>query len=111
MRHSGWFKAALAAGVLAAAYGCSGDGDDDGATAGAPPAAPAAPGVSIDDCASITAASTADAALTATTVAADTVVGGSTLPAHCLVQARMSPRVGADGKPYAIGFELRLPKT
>jgi hypothetical protein len=31
------------------------------------------------------------------------------LPAHCRVTGRMAERVGADGKPYHIGFELRLP--
>jgi hypothetical protein len=35
--------------------------------------------------------------------------GGQPLVAHCLVTGRMAERVGADGKPYAIGFELRLP--
>jgi feruloyl esterase len=32
------------------------------------------------------------------------------LPAHCLVQGRIEPRTGADGKPYAINFEMRLPE-
>lgn len=32
------------------------------------------------------------------------------VPAHCLVQGAMEERTGAiDGKPYAIGFEMRLP--
>ena len=30
-------------------------------------------------------------------------------PAHCLVRGEIARRVGTDGKPYAIGFELRLP--
>jgi ABC-2 type transport system permease protein len=33
------------------------------------------------------------------------------LPAHCLVQGRMNPRTGIDGKPYAINFEMRLPTS
>ncbi|HSV54741.1 MAG TPA: tannase/feruloyl esterase family alpha/beta hydrolase [Burkholderiaceae bacterium] len=31
------------------------------------------------------------------------------MPAHCKVTGRMNERTGADGKPYAIGFEMRLP--
>ncbi|MFM2274275.1 MAG: hypothetical protein RL211_147 [Pseudomonadota bacterium] len=31
------------------------------------------------------------------------------MPAHCKVSGRMNERTGADGKPYAIGFEMRLP--
>lgn len=34
---------------------------------------------------------------------------GPLLAAHCRIQGRMDERVGADGKPYHIGFELRLP--
>ncbi len=36
---------------------------------------------------------------------------GATAPApdHCLVRARINERTGIDGKPYAIGYELRLP--
>ena len=31
------------------------------------------------------------------------------MPAHCKVNGVMHERTGADGKPYAIGFEMRLP--
>ena len=31
------------------------------------------------------------------------------LPPHCIVRGRADPRTGADGKRYAIGFEMRLP--
>ena len=31
------------------------------------------------------------------------------MPAHCKVTGRMKERTGTDGKPYAIGFEVRLP--
>lgn len=31
-------------------------------------------------------------------------------PAHCLVRGRLGERTGSDGRAYAIGFELRLPK-
>ena len=30
-------------------------------------------------------------------------------PAHCQVQGVANERTGADGRPYAIGFEMRLP--
>ncbi len=47
-------------------------------------------------------------------VAADTTrppgaTAGPTLAAHCRVSGRMNERVGQDGKPYFIGFEMRLP--
>ena len=32
-------------------------------------------------------------------------------PAHCLVQGKLNERPGADGKRYAIGFEMRLPQA
>ncbi|MEY2931868.1 MAG: hypothetical protein RL033_2617 [Pseudomonadota bacterium] len=35
--------------------------------------------------------------------------GELTYPAHCLLTGQLDPRQGIDGKPYAIGFELRLP--
>jgi Tannase and feruloyl esterase len=31
------------------------------------------------------------------------------LPSHCEVIGRINPRTGLDGKPYAIGFRLRMP--
>lgn len=34
---------------------------------------------------------------------------GDMLVEHCRVTGSMTPRTGSDGKPYAIGFELRLP--
>jgi pimeloyl-ACP methyl ester carboxylesterase len=38
---------------------------------------------------------------------------GATGPApdHCLVRGKINERTGIDGKPYAIGYELRLPAT
>jgi len=36
-------------------------------------------------------------------------VGGKPVPAHCQVKGEMLRRTGADGKTYAIGFEMRLP--
>lgn len=34
---------------------------------------------------------------------------GPTLVAHCKLNGKMAERMGQDGKPYHIGFELRLP--
>ena len=39
-----------------------------------------------------------------------TAVSAYTVSAHCLVKGKMHERQGADGQPYAIGFEMRLPK-
>ena len=33
------------------------------------------------------------------------------VPAHCHVQGQIDARVGVDGKPYAIGFDLRMPEA
>lgn len=38
------------------------------------------------------------------------VAASSTLPAHCKVSGSVNERTGINGKPYAIGFELRLPR-
>ncbi len=35
--------------------------------------------------------------------------GPGTVPDHCLVRGLINERIGIDGKPYAIGYELRLP--
>lgn len=84
---------------------------------GAPgPQAPTAPAAAAAGCAE-TAPAFALAGLRVTAaeaVAADTVrpqgqATGPMLAAHCRIQARMSERVGVDGKAYYIGFELRLP--
>jgi len=32
-------------------------------------------------------------------------------PAHCKVTGTLNERTGMDGKPYAIGYEVRMPKT
>ncbi len=43
-------------------------------------------------------------------VAAGTLKQGDRpLPAHCLVKGKLNERQGRDGRPYAIGFEMRLP--
>jgi pimeloyl-ACP methyl ester carboxylesterase len=38
---------------------------------------------------------------------------GATAPApeHCLVRGKINERTGIDGKPYAIGYEVRLPSS
>lgn len=51
--------------------------------------------------------------LPATVFTAGTLlVGGQPVPEHCRITGRMNDRVSpVDGKPYAIGFEMRLPKA
>jgi pimeloyl-ACP methyl ester carboxylesterase len=53
----------------------------------------------------ITAAESVPAGLTVTGMAQP-----YPMPAHCRVTGVMHERVGMDGKPYAIGFEMRLPQ-
>ena len=44
-------------------------------------------------------------AITGATLAVD----AAGLPEHCIVRGRADPRIGVDGRRYAIGFEMRLP--
>ncbi len=45
-------------------------------------------------------------------IAAGTVkVAGQDVPEHCQVTGKMFQRTGIDGNPYAISFEIRLPKN
>lgn len=39
----------------------------------------------------------------------DGAAGGDNYPAHCQVQGSINDRTGIDAKPYAIGYEIRLP--
>ena len=96
---------AAACGLALLASACNGSGDDDTPTPAAPPAETAL----AVDCAALPARAPAGMTLTATAVAAGTVVGGNPQPAHCVLDGRMNQRTGADGQAYYIGFQLRLP--
>lgn len=113
MRSANTIRTTVLAAALATAYGCSG-GDGGTIDTGTGIGTDGGGGVavaSVADCATIAAnVRVADTTLAATTVDAGTVVSANTLPAHCQVRGTMSPRTGADGKPYHIGFELRMPK-
>ncbi len=66
------------------------------------------------DCAGLPAKAPTGVALLTEAVAGDRlrppgVTTGDLLAAHCKVTGRMADRIGADGKPYYIGFEMRLP--
>lgn len=88
-------KAAACAALLALAA-CS---EDDAADTGADLR-----------CAMLAQSAPAGTTLTATYNAQGAVtVGGVALNAHCVVEARINERTGVDGKPYAIGYRLRLP--
>lgn len=106
----GALAAACALITLAA---CGSDGDDDAATPPAPAPAPAPPAETAlaGDCAALTGLASPGMTLNAATVEAGTVLAGNTLPAHCVLRGRMNERTGVDGQPYAIGFELRLPRS
>lgn len=41
----------------------------------------------------------------------DSASSNGNYPAHCQVQGQINKRTGTDGKPYAIGFELRMPSS
>jgi pimeloyl-ACP methyl ester carboxylesterase len=42
---------------------------------------------------------------------ADGATAAENHPAHCRVQGSVNERTGIDGKPYAVGFEVRLPEA
>jgi feruloyl esterase len=87
----------------------------DGVQAAAPQQLPQltqATGASLTACAELaTRIAYPDTTITAANAIAAGVltVGGKPVPAHCQVRGEMLRRTGADGKPYAIGFEMRLP--
>ncbi|WP_119154045.1 tannase/feruloyl esterase family alpha/beta hydrolase [Caldimonas tepidiphila] len=91
----------LVAGAVAALSACGGsDGPTETAQA--------------LDCAAIARMALPATTLTTETIAANTqrppgVTSGEMLVEHCRVSGTMNPRTGVDGKPYAIGFELRMP--
>ena len=67
-------------------------------------------------CDTITSASLGIAGLkvaSAVSVAAksDGAMAADNYPAHCRVQGSINDRTGVDGKPYAIGYEVRLPES
>jgi len=87
-------------------------GGDDDATSNTPAPFVATPATFAGDCTNLATLPVASGSITsATTVPAGTVVSGNTLPEHCRLVGQMNPRVGTDGKNYAIGFEVRLPKA
>jgi hypothetical protein len=90
--------AALPVAVLAA---CSGDDDEPAPVQMA--------------CTAVTTTAVNQPGLTvvsAAEVAAGGVAGSSaTYPAHCLVKGKINERTGLDAKPYAIGYEIRLPAS
>lgn len=42
---------------------------------------------------------------------AEGICASTTLPSYCLVQGTINKRIGAGGRPFGIGFELRLPDS
>ncbi len=93
--------AASAVAALASLYGCG------GAAAAAASAPVAVVPVKVMDCGAV---STAALSIPGLVVTSSTLmpVSGNT-PAHCRVFGAIDQRTGADGKPYAIGFDIRLP--
>ncbi len=80
-----------------------------------PQLSPAEAAAFAGDCSDLTAkiAGLANTNVTAVNkIAAGTLkVAGVDIAEHCQVLGSMNPRTGIDGKSYAIGFEMRLPKN
>lgn len=97
--------------VMAASLAACGGSDDD-----LPRLAEAKPATLSGACTDLAAklGALANTTITGTTtVAAGTLtVAGQPVAEHCLVTGRMFDRVSpVDGQPYAIGFEMRLPRN
>ncbi len=95
--------------LMAAALAGCGSGDD-----GLPQLAAAQPAALIGTCEALAAqlATLANTTIATTTTVAAGPVGGVQAPEHCRVTGEMFRRTSAvDGKSYAIGFEMRLPKN
>ena len=92
-----------------------GGSDDNAAALALPQLAAAKPGT-LANCTTLTGFAFASTSISsATSVAAGAVTSNAdgvplTLPEHCVVRGQMNPRTGVNGKPYAINFEMRLPK-
>ncbi|WP_186128081.1 tannase/feruloyl esterase family alpha/beta hydrolase [Burkholderia gladioli] len=92
--------------------GCGGDGTTNAAPSHLSAATPAAMTQSCDALAAKLAyANTAFTSVTTASAGALTVAG-KPIAEHCVIEGKMNERVSAvDGKTYAIGFEMRLPKA
>ncbi|HSV44460.1 MAG TPA: tannase/feruloyl esterase family alpha/beta hydrolase, partial [Ramlibacter sp.] len=104
------FALAAATGAAALATACGGGSD------GLPQLAPAQAAAFVGDCADLGAKIAAQPNTVVSAVnkiAAGTAkVAGQDIPEHCQVLGQMHPRTSpVDGKAYAIGFEMRLPKN
>ncbi|NML46999.1 tannase/feruloyl esterase family alpha/beta hydrolase [Ramlibacter sp. G-1-2-2] len=97
---------AASAATLLLLAACGGSGNDDSG-----PQLGAAVGAQLKSCTDLASKiSFANTTITGANAVADgTAVGGLPAPAHCQVTGNMFSRTGIDGKPYAIGFEMRLP--
>ena len=93
----------LGVGMVVTLSACSGDDDD----------APAPSPTFTQSCSALVGrAVTGGTVTTAEFVAATAgTVTASSFPDHCLARGAMNARTGIDNKPYALGFELRLPVT
>jgi hypothetical protein len=91
---------APAAAALALLAACGGGSDEPASPAAAAEAACTALAQKAPESTTLTAAYNAASAVT---------VGGTALAAHCVVDGKTNARTGVDGKPYAIGFRLRMP--
>ncbi|WP_338761542.1 tannase/feruloyl esterase family alpha/beta hydrolase [Massilia sp. METH4] len=112
--HDHSIRPALAALALAAMLpGCGGSGT----TATATTHLAVATGAKLTSCTDLAAkAAFAGTTITSATLApagsvTQTLNGVATpMPEHCVVLGKMNERTGVDGRPYAIGFEMRLPR-
>lgn len=114
LRHAA--AASIAAALLTLTMAPAGADDGSLRRSRLPQLAEATPGALVGACEELAARA---AALPATVITASTTVAAGTLAIagtpvaeHCRVTGRMNERISpVDGKTYAIGFEMRLPKA
>jgi pimeloyl-ACP methyl ester carboxylesterase len=107
VRTSTYYRACGTALTVALLAGCGGSGDDDAANVD--PVRAQAMCAEFAAGGGLAAATLAPQYVPAGTKRAGNSPTGDLLGGHCVITGAMNPRVGADGKNYAIGFQLSLP--
>ncbi len=116
MHRKTFFQLSAVATASLALLGCAGDRTTSGDTNPYPteaalPKLAEATGGAIKNCATLSGYTFANTKIdSAAALPAGTLtLAGAPIASHCLVKGSMFNRTGSDGKPYAIGFEMRFP--
>ena len=105
----GALVAAAAAATLMAGCAQPGDAGPGSGTAAAPVGCAQLAGIAVADTRLTQAKAVPAGSIALTGIQPGAPGSTARVPAHCHVQGKIAERTGIDGKPYAIGFDLRLP--